>query len=308
MRSLHRQTDGFTIVELLVSLAITAVLVAIFLPAVQRVREVSRRSICTNHLRQFGLAIHAHADTKKEFPFIHELHIELLPYLEQSALYQQIKTNTLTAGAPDIPVMKCPSDAQVPFNVERTNFAANIGTKFQNHAENGFFHSFLRGNRTRPSDITNGLSNTCAMSEFLIQNVQGSYPVTENSQELRYRGDRRRTIWILAEFYLDESELPLAAAECWQVAPTNHVTVPPRGFFWSTGSPLAGKYNHILPPNSPSCEASGQGAMILSAGSEHPGGSNCLFGDGHVAFQSDQIDAEVWKSMGRRSETVGAAF
>ena len=65
---MKRTRSGFTLIELLVVIAIIAVLVALLLPAVQAAREASRRTKCTNQLKQFGIAMHNYADTFKVFP------------------------------------------------------------------------------------------------------------------------------------------------------------------------------------------------------------------------------------------------
>ncbi|GAC1467202.1 MAG: DUF1559 domain-containing protein [Isosphaeraceae bacterium] len=59
---------GFTLIELLVVMAVLAIFLALILPVVQRSRETSRRAVCTNHLRQLGLALHAYQSACGAYP------------------------------------------------------------------------------------------------------------------------------------------------------------------------------------------------------------------------------------------------
>jgi prepilin-type processing-associated H-X9-DG protein len=92
---------GFTLVGLLVVIAIIGVLVALLLPAVQSARDAARRAQCTNNLRQWGLALHNYHDTFKAFPMTNAQNYlpnvqgfspqaRLLPFVEQANLQNSL--------------------------------------------------------------------------------------------------------------------------------------------------------------------------------------------------------------------------
>jgi prepilin-type N-terminal cleavage/methylation domain-containing protein len=93
----RRQQSAFTLVELLVTIAIIAVLVGLLLPAIQRARESARSVACRNKLRQLTLAAQQSNDTHgrlppqfgKFGPGNGSLLFHLLPQIEQEQVYRE---------------------------------------------------------------------------------------------------------------------------------------------------------------------------------------------------------------------------
>jgi prepilin-type N-terminal cleavage/methylation domain-containing protein/prepilin-type processing-associated H-X9-DG protein len=96
-----RRTAAFTLVELLVAIAIIGILIALLMPAIQQVREAARKTQCSNYLRQIGVAYHGYENAQKAFPpaYISEQTkpvgwgIFILSYLEQKPLYARYNFN-----------------------------------------------------------------------------------------------------------------------------------------------------------------------------------------------------------------------
>ncbi len=118
----HFKRRGFTLIELLVVIAIIAILIALLVPAVQKVREAAARTQCTNNLKQIGLGLHNFEGTFKRLPPAYggalapaapvtttsasskfpnvfgATHVFILPYIEQDNLYK----NMVAAGTPSL--------------------------------------------------------------------------------------------------------------------------------------------------------------------------------------------------------------
>jgi prepilin-type N-terminal cleavage/methylation domain-containing protein/prepilin-type processing-associated H-X9-DG protein len=103
--AIQRTWTGFTLVELLVVIAIIGVLIALLLPAIQAARESARRTECTNHLKQIGLAIQNFESSKGRMPPAYLSGIGhgtwlvlIMPYLEEGALYANANSEKIYWG------------------------------------------------------------------------------------------------------------------------------------------------------------------------------------------------------------------
>ena len=136
--------SGFTFVELLLVIAIVAILTAIMLPAVQRSRAQARANRCKNNLKQLALAVHNYHDVHRTFPPAwvtrdpdfdarrgYGWQSFLLPYVDEAPRYNQIDFRKEPPPVPNkilqanIPTYRCPADSTPALNKLRGSYATS---------------------------------------------------------------------------------------------------------------------------------------------------------------------------------------
>lgn len=290
--------SAFTLIEVIVVVAIIALVVALTLPAVQSAREAARRSQCTNNLRQLGLAIHNYiSDYGDRLPAAispsgYSLYVALLPALDQVPLYNSINQTQFaivsmagvnsTAFSVSLGTALCPSDSDA--QGWASSYAGCQGVDVINSG--GVF----AGGSILGSSVTDGMSNTVGVAEFLVFRPGSTSPIRVTFEPS------------------DVGSGPAAAIDAFAArcrALSDEIPNPSllKGFFWFAGGVDFNLYNHVLPPNEPSCRNTTKSeiAAAVTASSQHPGGVNCLFMDGHVRFIKQSIAVPAWRAIGTRN-------
>jgi prepilin-type processing-associated H-X9-DG protein len=145
------------------------------------------------------------------------------------------------------------------------------------------------------ASITDGSSNTVAGSEQLIGPAAGTATTGTAAPS-----DPRRGAVYVAQVGLPDDPINgcnnLSTRAGWRLD---------KGYGWWDGDYRTGLYNHYLTPNSRTfdCWQSSppHDPAIKAARSNHPGGVNLLFCDGHVQFAKDSISLPTWRSLSTRA-------
>jgi prepilin-type N-terminal cleavage/methylation domain-containing protein/prepilin-type processing-associated H-X9-DG protein len=336
---MRRRSAAFTLVELLVVIAIIGILIALLLPAVQAAREASRRSSCKNNLKQIGLAVLNYESARKVFPpgrsgCFHvssfpswapckslsstaetdkqrhgaSMFVMILPYLELESLYRLGHwefgemyyknstgglfnwSNTYTSiwrNDPDFKqflaarpaVFACPSSSA------ESHCSKCIGTGWISPPENeeglsSYALSFGRHNMAAVGYVARALYGVDGDSGLFV---------------LAIRKSRRQIV--------DGTSKTFAVGETRNADNVNHwvpwAYAAPYGVLRTTFNPL----NSL--PGAPTYIQQSWGRENGAFGSEHPGGAQFVYIDGHVSFVSDNVSLEAYRAASTVAGTNG---
>ncbi len=312
---------AFSLVELLVVVAIIGALVGLLLPAIQAAREAGRRATCTNNLRQLGIALQNFHDARKAFPpgYVSEPGASamgpvdpnfndagpgwgwltfLMPFMEEHAVYDQLNRQfscwdpaNATTVAMTVATFLCPSDS--PGQNPDSGPTMNITDTNQ-----------------QPMNVIYGRANY--VSSVGSSTLWCSWPVTIQPNGAMYRDSTVRvtdvTDGLSHTVFAGERSRNISDSVWPGIKPgSGHFAYLPFASIGSGGlntnydGPGAYVGAHggpcpyedpvvIHPPNSPY----GHSDQMQST---HPGGANIVMGDGSVHFYDDDAALSLWVAL-----------
>ena len=324
-RATRQPAHGFTLVELLVVVAIVALLAGLLLPAMQQARSAARRTRCVSRLRQINLAAANYESSFRSLPssFVAprtettrgswSVHARLFPLMEESATFELIDFETdwhyqVDSGvsAFQAPLFSCPSDVHAGLRlregapyVHSTSYGFNMGTWLIYDPVTGESGDGAFGvNRaTRMRQIRDGLSKTLAAAD-----VKSFTSYIRNAETIDPTLPQEPT-----HFVGVEAQLKLGPA---LDSNTGHTV-------WCDGRVHHSGFTTVFTPNTVvpyavdgrtydidyNSQQEGRDLQrptyaAVTARSHHAGGVNAARLDGSVGFVTDAISPVIWQALG----------
>ncbi|EMI16312.1 protein containing DUF1559 [Rhodopirellula maiorica SM1] len=269
----RRLDRGFTLVELLVVIAIIGVLVGLALPAMQNMRELSRRTACQQNLTQLSLALSSYSLRNVHYPmgtinpagpiqsepsgYHHNWISGLLPMLDAQSVYEAIdRSEGVYAPANadvrslSIPTLQCPSQSGMR---ENTTCYAGIHASSETPIDADNDGVLFLNVPVTDSDITDGLAYTAFVGEKLSRFEEDLGWISGTRSSLR-----------------------------------------------NTGHAINAELARIRGPQGPEHEVSS--TYVGGIASDHPNGANVLMGNGSYRFCNPSMDATILRQLGSRAD------
>jgi prepilin-type N-terminal cleavage/methylation domain-containing protein len=284
-RSSALRRRGFTIVELLVGVGIIGVLAAMILPAIAASREAARKIECGNNLHQVGLALHNYHDVFKSFPpgasSSNQLswHVSILPQLDHANLFTQFKFDEGDYYSPEpngknnphglvrIPQYLCPSSSE-------QQSLTSLDKVGHEHTWTTHYYGIMgpRGPRAEPDQ-----------PEYEQLSVDGFFSAhglltLDLARSMKDITDGSSNTFVVGELSWND-------AKCYRTWVRGHIKYTMSGC------------KNIVEPIGLKFMNKEEDFNDISLGSQHPGGTHVLAGDGSVKFLADTIDLYLYKGL-----------
>jgi prepilin-type N-terminal cleavage/methylation domain-containing protein/prepilin-type processing-associated H-X9-DG protein len=334
----RRRLWAFTLVELLVAMAIIGLLIALLLPAVQRAREAAHRTQCRNNMKQLGLALHNYSEVFTTLPPAvviadvggrlqfggWSVTGRLLPFLEGSAGYNAINfhfsydhSTNITTAQVNLETMLCPSDPNVAPYLHSFGLAgvsdygwnmgdwyvwggaSPVGLRFGDRPRSPFYVN----SSVRDRDFLDGLSHSFVAAEV-------------KARQSYFRDCRDLSARLTPSLYPAPGDDPYTVAPEYVSGAGCNATLRDSGHTeWMDGHVHQSGVTTAWTPNRRIEHAGPAGRVDLditgiresnlgptfsaiTSRSFHPGGVHILLGDGSVRFVSDAIHGPTWRALG----------
>ncbi len=335
---MNRKNSGFTLVELLVVVAIIGVLVALLLPAVQAAREAARRMQCTQNLSQLIIGVHSYEMSHRSFPpgsidkakqvsnapsgYHHSWITQILAHVEEANAGKAIDRRVGVYAAENVPVrtveiplLHCSSDGMSGGPHSSYAGVHNATEQPISEVNNGVF---ILNKSIRYDDVSDGSAQTLFISEKL----------GESGVDLGWMSGTRAT---LRNFGLGINNNAGGLAVVVTPAPqanNSPYVVPVMNPYGLPGLPA--NFGNLIrdydnkngagssaeddledmgmgegAPEGPAGQSAPSNKKFLFVGgfsSSHPGGANAAFGDGHVTYLSESADLITLQQMCDRAD------
>ena len=318
----RKPATGFTLVELLVSIAIIGLLVALLLPAVQAAREAARRTQCSNNLKQLGIGFQLFHDVRRHYPSAYESTgdgdteppdaqtrdrgpgwawgMQLLPFLEEQPLCD-LFNKKLPCWHPDnaepaqtrLAVFLCPSASEAEDSFDVKNADADTLARF---ARSCYVASV---GQEEPWGQTLDDYSKVVDGPLYRNSRTSAKDITDGTSHTVFLGEHHPVLssktWVgVVPGAMVCPTVEFAHSACDFAATLVQVHSGPA----STEIPPS-----IHPPNSPLCH-------VCQMYAEHPGGCNVLMGDGSVRFVDEMIPQILWAALSscQKGEIIGEDF
>jgi prepilin-type N-terminal cleavage/methylation domain-containing protein/prepilin-type processing-associated H-X9-DG protein len=319
---------GFTIIELLVAIAIIGVLVALLMPAIQAARESARRAQCSNQLRQLALAMQNYHAAHRTLPSgsyciagsahcgslygCHNWFTSLLPFTEESALAARLNTKRRTYQEPNmstilgrvLPSLKCPSDPAEALQGHH-RFADSgcppgviIAGPFSRAIRSMGMWYVPSGGPVAPggsgtcmvpkSESLNNLNCVSRNQGYAGNGAPGMFSSGWIGYNFKQCTDGLSKTLLIGEALPDYQKDFMLFNSHYIVATTN---LPPNQIFATNCQPQPTDW--VLN----SCHF-----WALGYNSHHPGGVNVAMADGSAHFIAETVDYHVWVYLGHRAD------